>query len=121
MSKQKVIICNNLKQNLYTALSECPYDKLFVLVDEHTQHLCLPLINDCEGLKQAEVITIGAGDIHKNLETLAHVWGALGTRGATRHSLMKNFLPCSIFRICFPILSLALDFCCRNFSIGKNH
>ena len=90
MSKQKVIICNNLKQNLYTALSECPHDKLFILVDEHTQHLCLPLINDCEGLKQAEVITIGAGDIHKNLETLAHVWGALGTRGATRHSLMIN-------------------------------
>ena len=90
MSKQKVIICNNLKQNLYTALSECPYDKLFVLVDEHTQQLCLPLINDCEGLKQAEVTTIGAGDVHKNLETLAHVWGALGTRGATRHSLMIN-------------------------------
>ena len=90
MSKQKVIICNNLKQNLYTALNECPYDKLFILVDEHTQHLCLPLINDCEELKQAEVITIGAGDIHKNLETLAHVWGALGTRGATRHSLMIN-------------------------------
>ena len=90
MSKQKVIICNNLKQNLYTALSECPHDKLFILVDEHTQHLCLPLINAFEELKQAEVITIGAGDIHKNLETLAHVWGALGTRGATRHSLMIN-------------------------------
>ena len=90
MSKQKVIICNNLKQNLYTALSECPHDKLFILVDEHTQHLCLPLINAFEELKQAEVITIGAGDIHKNLETLAHVCGALGTRGATRHSLMIN-------------------------------
>ena len=90
MSKQKVIICDNFKQNLHTALSECPYDKLFVLVDEHTQHLCLPLINAFEELKQAEVITIGAGDIHKNLETLAHVWGALGTRGATRHSLMIN-------------------------------
>ena len=90
MSKQKVIICDNIKQNLHTALSECPYDKLFVLVDEHTQHLCLPLINAFEELKQAEVITIGAGDIHKNLETLAHVWGALGTRGATRHSLMIN-------------------------------
>ena len=75
MSKQKVIICDNFKQNLHTALSECPYDKLFVLVDEHTQHLCLPLINAFEELKQAEVITIGAGDIHKNLETLAHVWG----------------------------------------------
>ena len=90
MSKQKVIICNNLKQNLYTALSECPHDKFFILVDEHTQHLCLPLINAFEELKQAEVITIGAGDIHKNLGTLAHVWGTLGTRGATRHSLMIN-------------------------------
>ena len=90
MSKQKVIICDNLKKDLHTALSECPHDKLFVLVDEHTQRLCLPLINGFEELGQAEVITIGASDIHKNLNTLASVWEELGKRGATRHSLMIN-------------------------------
>ena len=90
MSKQKVIICNNLKQNLYTALSECPHDKLFVLVDEHTHRYCLPLIAGMECMQSAHIITIGAEDIHKNLDTLASVWKELGDRGATRHSLMIN-------------------------------
>jgi 3-dehydroquinate synthase len=41
-------------------------------------------------MKDAISICIGAGDIHKNIETLAHVWKELGDNGATRHSLMIN-------------------------------
>jgi 3-dehydroquinate synthase len=35
-------------------------------------------------------ITIGAGDQHKTLDTLTHVWSELQRMGATRHSLMIN-------------------------------
>ena len=90
MSKQKVIICQNLNEDLQTAIGECPHDKLFILVDEHTRELCLPLISAFDCLQGAEVITIGAGDVHKTIETLASVWKELGDRGATRHSLMIN-------------------------------
>ena len=90
MSKQKVIICHDLNENLRSAIASCPHDKLFILVDEHTRQLCLPLIADMECMQQAYVITIGAEDIHKNLETLAYVWKELGDHGATRHSLMIN-------------------------------
>lgn len=90
MSKQKVIICHHLAEDLRSAIQNCPHDKLFVLVDEHTHRLCLPLIADMECMKQAHVITIGAEDVHKNLETLAFVWKELGDHGATRHSLMIN-------------------------------
>lgn len=90
MSKQKVILCQNLERDLAEAISLCPYDKLFMLVDEHTQTLCLPLLSGFNCLKEAETITIGAGDVHKNIETLASVWKELGDRGATRHSLMIN-------------------------------
>ena len=90
MSKQKVIICHDLNENLSSAIRNCPHDKLFVLVDEHTHRLCLPLIAGMECMKPAHVITIGAEDIHKNLETLASVWKELGDHGATRHSLMIN-------------------------------
>ncbi len=90
MSKQKVIICHNLQENLSVAINACPHDKLFVLVDEHTQQLCLPLISNFKCLEGAHIICIEAGDIHKNLETLATVWNELGNHGATRHSLMIN-------------------------------
>ena len=90
MSKQKVIICQNLNENLHIAIQDCPHDKLFILVDEHTHELCLPLISGFDCLKNAHIITIGPEDIHKNLETLAHVWKELGDQGATRHSLMIN-------------------------------
>ena len=90
MSKQKVILCQNLEHDLAEAISLCPHDKLFILADEHTRALCLPLLSTFDCLKGAETITIGAGDVHKNIETLASVWKELGDRGATRHSLMIN-------------------------------
>ena len=90
MSKQKVIICQDLGSDLAEAIALCPHDKLFILVDEHTQELCLPLLSNFNCLKKAETIIIGAGDVHKNIETLASVWQELGNRGATRHSLMIN-------------------------------
>ena len=90
MSKQKVIICHDLKENLNTAVRNCPHDKLFVLVDEHTHQFCLPLIAGMECMQSAHIITIGAEDIHKNLDTLASVWKELGDHGASRHSLMIN-------------------------------
>ena len=90
MSKQKVIICQNLTVDLTSAIHDCPHDKVFVLTDEHTHRLCYPLIRHCEALQGASVITIGAGDTHKTLDTLASVWQALSEQGATRHSLMVN-------------------------------
>ena len=88
MSKQKVIICHHLNENLHEAIQSCPHDKIFILVDIHTHQLCLPLLSEIEELKGSHIITIGAEDIHKNLETLASVWKELGDHGATRHSLM---------------------------------
>ncbi|MBQ3608813.1 MAG: 3-dehydroquinate synthase [Bacteroidaceae bacterium] len=90
MSKQKVIICQDLRKDLYSAIQECPHDRLFILVDEHIRELCLPLISGFGYLNDANIITIGAEDVHKNVETLVHVWQSLGDGGASRHSLMIN-------------------------------
>ena len=90
MSKQKVIICQDLRKDLYSAIQECPHDRLFILVDEHTRELCLPLISGFGYLNDANIITIGAEDVHKNVETLVHVWQSLGDGAASRHSLMIN-------------------------------
>ena len=94
MNPQKVIISENLAQSLTTAVAEIEYDRLFVLCDETTRQLCLPLLQLDErlGIKDYEsnLITIGAGDTNKTLESLNHVWSELQQGGATRHSLMIN-------------------------------
>ena len=87
MSKQNVIICQNLLENLKEAILHHSYDKLFILTDKHTHQFCLPIIKDCFDFQE---ICIGAEDINKNLETLAYVWKALSEQGATRHSFMIN-------------------------------
>ena len=60
MSKQKVIICHSINENLADAISQCTYDKLFILVDEHTRKLCIPLIQEAGFMKDAQLICIGA-------------------------------------------------------------
>ena len=90
MDKQKVIISTNLETELATAVGECERDRIFILVDETTEQLCLPLIAGFDSVRGAEVITIGATDENKTLESLTHVWSCLQQGGATRHSLMVN-------------------------------
>jgi 3-dehydroquinate synthase len=90
MNPQKVIIAENLEQSLTTAVNECEHDKLFILVDETTERLCLPIVANFECLKGAQVITIGATDANKTLQSLSHVWEELGRGGATRHTLLIN-------------------------------
>ena len=90
MNKQEVILCNELEKDLLGAMESKPYDKLFVLTDEHTAIHCLPAIKELMLRHNAISITIPAGDINKNMETLAHVWTQLSEKGAARHSLLIN-------------------------------
>ena len=86
----KVVISTNIAQTLTEAVGEVKHDKLFLLTDETTHEVCLPVVKDIPCLKQAIHIIIGATDTHKTLETLAKVWTELGNGGGTRHSLMVN-------------------------------
>ena len=90
MNPQKVVISENLTEALATAVAECEHDRTFILVDETTERCCLPVVSGMDCVRGAQVIVIGATDSHKTLESLAHVWEALGERGGTRHSLLIN-------------------------------
>lgn len=85
---QKVIFSEQLERTLETAIGECHPDRLFVLTDDNTSRLCWPVVKDYGCLAAAQLITIPAGDEHKNLTSLSHVWQQLQQGGATRHSLM---------------------------------
>lgn len=88
--KQEVVIAENLEQSLDEAMARVKYDRLFVLTDETTLRLCWPIVKDFENLQNVQMITIGATDENKTLESLSHVWQELQKGGATRHSLLIN-------------------------------
>ena len=90
MEKQKVIISEQLEQVLATEIAECKADRIFILTDETTHRLCLPVVQDYECIRGAQEITIPAGDTNKTLESVTHVWSELQRMGATRHSLLIN-------------------------------
>lgn len=90
IEQQKVVISRDLGHVLKNAIADCPHDKLFVLTDETTERLCLPVIAGYECMGGAQNIVIGATDTHKTLDTLSHVWSELQRMGATRHSLLTN-------------------------------
>lgn len=88
--RQRVIISQNLATDLAMAISECEHDGIFVLTDETTKKLCWPVIENFIGLRDAHLITIGASDTNKNIDSLMHVWRELEKGKATRHSLLIN-------------------------------
>ena len=90
MNPQQVEISENLEASLARAIDACEHDRLFILTDNTTRELCWPVVSGFPCLQGAEVISIGATDTHKTLESLAHVWEELGRMGGTRHTLLIN-------------------------------
>lgn len=87
---QRVIISQNLEAELASAIADCEHDRIFVLTDTITLDKCWPVVSGYECLAGAKMITIGATDVEKTLESTAHVWEELQKGGATRHSLLIN-------------------------------
>jgi len=74
---------------LAALVEQYPSEGVFILVDEHTNSLCLPLlIEKVPRLQSAAVITIPAGEEHKVISTAETVWTELTTLGALRSSLL---------------------------------
>ncbi len=78
-------------QEINSFLSQSNYDKKIILTDTNTKKYCLPvLFEQVPELKKIHVITIPAGEEHKNIETCRHIWQELLKAPATRHSLLIN-------------------------------
>jgi 3-dehydroquinate synthase len=88
--KQQIVRCTQLEKDLTQTLRSLSYDGLFLLTDENTHKLCLPLLEPVPEIRLAKSIIIPAGDEHKNLQTLSKVWEFLSQNGANRKSLLIN-------------------------------
>lgn len=65
--------------------------KVFVIVDYNTSAFVLPRLQaESETISGATVITVKAGDMNKNLDSLQTIWRGLAAGGCTRRSLIVN-------------------------------
>lgn len=78
---------NPLKQ----LLEQEKYSKIFVLVDEHTSELCLPLFQQLlDDFTDFDLIETSAGEENKNIDFCIGIWKTLLDFGADRKSLLIN-------------------------------
>ncbi|MDE6264834.1 MAG: 3-dehydroquinate synthase [Paramuribaculum sp.] len=88
---QKLIFTNSVAEAIDGWVAEAKPSKLFVVADSNTESLCLPLVVEkSKTLAGAQVIVVPAGEEHKNLESLAHIWSELCNGGATRSAAVVN-------------------------------
>ena len=85
-----VLITKDIAGELTSYLASHKYDRTYILTDTNTRNACLPILQPVQALRQAEVITIEAGDTHKDIEQVARIWTILSQSGASRHSLLIN-------------------------------
>ena len=72
-------------------LQQKNYSSLFILVDSHTNEVCLPLFLPYLATEiPIEIIEIEAGESLKNIMTCTEIWTALTELGADRKSLIIN-------------------------------
>ncbi len=67
------------------------YSSYFILVDENTHSLAIPVLLAKVGfLQQAKILEIDAGEKFKNLHTASSLWEALLENNADRNTLLIN-------------------------------
>lgn len=87
--QQYQVVFDRPWETLHNLLSEGAYSQVFILVDENTNEHCLPIIKE-NTLGALSVITIPAGEIHKQIQTCQTIWSQLIKHGADRHSCLLN-------------------------------
>lgn len=86
---ENVLLTTTVRTDLESVLKTSNNSPLFLLCDEHTQQHCVPVLEETINNYGITVITVPSGEVHKNLDTLSHIWSQLGQAG-TRRSLLVN-------------------------------
>lgn len=91
MESQNLIFTNFVAKTIDETTGSLKPSKIFVLVDVNTASFVLPRLQAAStAISGAEVIITKAGDMNKDLTSLALIWKRLGEAGGTRDSLMIN-------------------------------
>ena len=85
-----ILYTHDIVPTLDACLRNKKYDRIFLLDDTVTHVHCLPLLSAWVEERGVQVLTMEAGDVAKNLDTLSSIWQQLTEKGASRHSLLIN-------------------------------
>jgi 3-dehydroquinate synthase len=84
------ILLGSIGESISQVLKSFNDSSIFILTDENTHTLCLPLIEPYLNGKKYHVYKIPAGEVNKNIATCLKVWSAMTDARLDRHSLMIN-------------------------------
>ncbi len=86
-----VFFTNQVAQTIDETVEKIAPSGVFVVVDVNTASFVLPrLQSESKAVAGAKVIMTKAGDMFKNLDTVASIWKQLGDGGCTRRSVVIN-------------------------------
>lgn len=85
-----ILYTHDIVPTLDACLRDKKYDRIFLLDDTVTHVHCLSLLSAWVEERGVQVLTMEAGDVAKNLDTLSSIWQQLTEKGASRHSLLIN-------------------------------
>lgn len=83
-----IAISKDLEKEVRQYFDKYQFGQIAVLMDNNTERECYPLIENI--IPAHRIISISAGEEHKNLETCQIIWNQLTSWGFTRDSLLIN-------------------------------
>jgi 3-dehydroquinate synthase len=86
---ESVIFSTEISKSIEDILRQFSFSRLVVLTDSNTERHCLPLIQKILPENTA-IISVAAGEIHKNLDTCSLIWGRMTEDSLDRKALMIN-------------------------------
>lgn len=82
------VVLSPLKESISDFLQTANYSKIIVLADSNTRRHCYPTLKSL--LPKHLLVTVEAGEQHKNLITCEKIWGDMTSAQLDRHALMIN-------------------------------
>ncbi len=86
MLPANIILTDSPSLDLERFLTQKKYSKILILVDEHTQEACYPMISG--SLPEHGVLTIDSGEESKVLETCEAIWQTMTDEKLDRHAVL---------------------------------
>ncbi len=88
--KNSVVVTDQHESALGSLIATFPDDKLFMVMDEHSERFCLPLLCDILCIEKFKKVVIPAGEENKSISSVEKIWLFLSQNGADRNSLVVN-------------------------------
>ncbi len=82
------IVVGSSRESMMKFIDSGDYTRKGLLIDENTEHHCLPMLSSV--IRDPVIIRIKSGELNKQIDTCRNIWSRMVERGFDRHSLLIN-------------------------------